>query len=526
MLEYLRVRNIGVIEDVSMEFSKGFVVVTGETGAGKTLLTSALSFLLGSKLPRSTQKSETVVEAVINLKGQELHVRRELNSLGRSRSFRDGELITSAELSQLMQSHIEIFGQNLSVSLSKPQFQLQMLDRAGRISLERLIDMRSRLRQLERELEDFEERNAELTKKRDELRETLAELERARLTTPDEDGVLEEKIEVATHIEETKATLRQALSQLDPDHATGVLDELARLVRVLSRLPGATEISQRVENALIDLSDIKSELYEQLSVLEGDEASLEEMQARLFQLRTLERKYQMPLSELVMLQERCKEELSRSDSGLQSATYLDTEIQHLRSKIADEESQIRSLRVKTASAIKDELETLLADLGLSRTTIEFNLSAERDGTPMETLVSTNPGTPLAPLGHIASGGELSRIMLALCRVLGSDATTLIFDEIDAGIGGETALWVARSLKALGEQKQVVAVTHLAQVASFADQHFVVEKEQSETSTKTVVKELVTYDAQVTEISRMLSGQRDSEAAREHADELLKLGAKG
>ena len=142
---------------------------------------------------------------------------------------------------------------------------------------------------------------------------------------------------------------------------------------------------------------------------------------------------------------------------------------------------------------------------------------------MQTLLATNPGSPLLPLGEAASGGELSRIMLALCRVLGSDATTLIFDEIDAGVGGETALRVARSLKALGEKKQVIVVTHLAQVASFAGQHFVVDKEQSEISTRTKVNELTTYDSKISEISRMLSGQRDSDAARKHADELLHIG---
>ena len=523
MLEHLRVKNLGVIDDISMDFSEGFVVISGETGTGKTLLTAGISFLLGSKLPRPSEKGDTLVEALICIGEDQYHIKRELKQTGRSKCYLNGSLISTSELKGFIENHIEIFGQNLAVSLQRPSFQLKMLDRAGQIDLKTLMLLRSQLGQLQRNREQVLELRDKALEAQDAKVGAIAELERANLSKPDEDMVLQERIETASHSEQIKSTIREALNQLDSDESNAILDQLARLFRTISKLPESEDIAHRVQNSLIDLSDVKSELVEALMTLEADDNQLEQLQERLYLLNVLKRKYGGSLAELIQLQQRYRGELRDSQNFAKKILELETEIDHLRKQLSEEEHSVRSRRSTTAADLTSELKRLLGELGLERVQLQFVLADNGDGAPVQTLLATNPGSPLLPLGEAASGGELSRIMLALCRVLGSDATTLIFDEIDAGVGGETALRVARSLKALGEKKQVIVVTHLAQVASFAGQHFVVDKEQSEISTRTKVNELTTYDSKISEISRMLSGQRDSDAARKHADELLHIG---
>ncbi len=524
MLEHLRVRNLGVIDDVAMDLSEGFVVISGETGAGKTLLTSGLSFLLGSKLSKAPENGETLVEALLYIDDRQYHIKRELKASGRSRCYLDSNLISTSELREFTQNHIEIFGQNLAVSLQHPSFQLRMLDRSGQIDLRGITLLRSKLNDLQREKDQLLELVSKAAEARESQAIVIAELERIGLSDPHEDSKLQEQIEVASHSEEMKVTLRDALVQLDSDGSSSILNQLAQLIRTLSKFPGGTDAVRRVQNSLIDLSDVKSELVEALMELETDESHLEELQERLYLLNSIKRKYGATLSELFDLRESYELQLSDSENLSTRIYELEREIDSVQSQLSEEEDSVRSRRLCTSARLKHELEDLLVDLGLERTQLKFVLAHQGDGSPVQTMLSTNPGSPLRPLGEAASGGELSRIMLALCRVLGSDAATLIFDEIDAGVGGETALRVARSLKALGEEKQVVVVTHLAQVASFASQHFIVEKEYGEESTRTTVKELVTYDSRIEEISRMLSGQRDSDAAKTHADELLRMGA--
>ncbi len=524
MLEHLRVRNLGVIDDVSMDLSEGFVVISGETGAGKTLLTSGLSFLLGSKLSKVAENRDTLVEALIYIDDGQHHIKRELKASGRSRCYLDSDLISTSELREFMQSHIEIFGQNLAVSLQHPNFQLKMLDRAGQVDLRSITLLRTKLSNLQRERDELLELISKVTEAQDERATAISELERCGLSDPDEDSALQEQIEIASHSEQIRLTLRDALVQLDSDGSNSILDQIAQLVRTLTKLPSSVDVLRRVQNSLIELTDVKSELIETLMELESDDGHIEQLQERLYLLNGIKRKYGASLRELLDLRESYKRQLSESQDLFVRANDIDKDIDSIQRQLSQEEESVRMLRSSTSLRLKKELEDLLVDLGLARTQLEFLIASRGDGSPVQTMLSTNPGSPLRPLGEAASGGELSRIMLALCRVLGSDATTLIFDEIDAGVGGETALRVARSLKALSEEKQVVVVTHLAQVASFASQHFIVEKEQGEVSTRTIVKELVAYDSRVEEISRMLSGQRDSDAAKTHADELLRMGA--
>jgi DNA repair protein RecN (Recombination protein N) len=504
------------------------LVITGETGVGKTLVTSAIDLLLGGRASADIVgrfDEVTTIEGILELRdGRELVVRREVTRAGRSRSFRDGALATASELREILGDEVEIFGQSLAQSLSRPAFQLRILDRFGGIDTTDLDAQRAELGRTERALAEGERRRSDDERMAELARYERDELERAELVAPDEDDALIAEIAIGARADEVRSVLAHASGLLGGDQGGTAIEQAGIARSLVEKSEIGTDLVVRLDAVVAELEDLHRELEERLEAIDADPQRLEEAQRRLAVLTGLKRKFNRTLTELLAYRDelRLRTDPAQQHEALEALRRTRDE---LRAQVASEEERVREARSNAALGLVAAVGERLPALGLERARIECRIAEQGDGSPVELLFSANPGSSPAPLRMIASGGELSRVMLALSLVSGADATTLIFDEVDAGVGGETALKVGQALREVGSDHQVVVVTHLAQVAAFADQHLVVEKTSDATSTLTSARVLSDPSERVKEIARMLSGQRDSGAAQRHAEELLTLGAR-
>ena len=544
----LHVQDLGVIEELSLLLGPGMTALTGETGAGKTLVVTAIDLLLGGRAdpvlvrpgaPEARVEGRFCVPVAGPASGTspaphdavETVLARVVPSEGRSRAYLDGRLATLGALAEVGTTLVDLHGQHAHQSLLSAAAQRAALDAAAGVDLTPLRTARDDVARIDAALArlggDARSRAREL----DLLTFQVDEIDAARLDDPDEDAVLEaEETELADAVAHREAGARAAAALADDGAA---LDGLGAALAALGHRSPFSAAAARLRVLQAELLDVASELRDRAEAIAEDPTRLDAVRARRQALRELRRKYGDTLAEVMAEGERLRARRAELVSHDDQVARLERERDAALARVAAAAAVVGGRRRAAAPALAAAVQARLADLAMPRARLAVHVGADDPGDEVTFLLAANPGSPLLPLAKVASGGELARTMLALRLVLGDAGgapagggppPTLVFDEVDAGIGGEAALAVGRSLAALGASHQVLVVTHLAQVAAFADAQVVVRKHDLDGVARTTVTR-VDGAERVAELSRMLSGMSGSEAARRHAEELLAEAAR-
>jgi DNA repair protein RecN (Recombination protein N) len=550
VLSELRVRELGVIEDVTLVLVAGMTVLTGETGAGKTLLVEAISLLTGGSPPPGIVRpgaAQAVVEARFELRrpagapvphGDGLEapspdavLRRVIASSGRGRAYLDGAMVTAAQLADTGRGLVDLHGQNTHQSLLSPSAQRRALDAAAGIDTSPLAKARARLRDAQGQLEGLGGDATARARETDLTRYQLAELDGAGLTSADEEAALREEEEALSDVAGLREAALSAWSVIQADGGAG--DILSSATAGMASRPRLSALRERLLAAREEILDVATEARVLAEQVEDDPERLAAVRDRLHMLRDLRRRYGETLEQVIEFRERLRLRLDELEGHDRRAIEVEALVSRGEQEVAAAEAELFEARRSAAVGMSFAVTSRLHQLALPRARFDIDVSAGPDGGKVTWMLGANPGEPLLPLGRVASGGELSRAMLAArlasmasppARPLGEDTgdlgpTTLVFDEVDAGVGGEAAVEVGRALHDLSRRYQVLVVTHLPQVAAFAEHHLVVSKEVIEDRTVASVTEVCGAE-RVVELARMISGRPDSETARRHAEELL------
>jgi len=529
VLEELRVRDLGVIDDVTVEFGPGMTVLTGETGAGKTLVVEALTLLLGGRadpgLVRSGSDGSLVEARFVadasdrGTDAAELILARSVVAAGRSKGWVDGRMASAHALAEAAGGRLELHGQHQHRSLVQTATQRQALDHYGNVDLSDLHRMTATLRRLSEERSTLGGDARQRAQQADLLRYQIDEIDGAAIADVDEDGRLEEEEDRLAGAGALREAAGAALEALSDDDGSGVIDGLAMVSQHLAGRPPLAVLDSRVKSAMAELSDLATELRAVVETWEDDPARLDAVRARRQLLHELQRKYGASLDEVLAFRRRVSGELAEVEERDRRSMALDAEVADAERGLAEVQATVAAARRAAAPVLAAEIETTLRTLAMP--SARFQVSVDGDGAADEVtfLLGANPGEPMAPLAKVASGGELARTMLAVRLALTDAPEVLVFDEVDAGIGGSAATAVGAALSALAASSQVLVVTHLPQVAAQADHHLLVRKSEADGRTRSEVT-VLDPEARVVEVSRMLSGSPDSPSAQAHARELL------
>ncbi|HEX6311919.1 MAG TPA: DNA repair protein RecN [Acidimicrobiia bacterium] len=527
MLVELRVTDLGIVADLTLVLGPGVTAITGETGAGKTLLVEALDLLLGGRadagLVRDGAPEARVDGRFVDAHGHEVVLSRVVPVEGRSRAYVDGRPATVTELAERGSELVDLHGQHAHQSLLSPAVQRRALDRfAGAPAEDALAAYRAARadeRRIEEELRALGGDDRARAREVDLLRFQIDEIGDARLSDPGEDVGLEAEEALLADATAHRDALATAYTAIEG----GAVDAVGTAVAALADRAPFAEIAGRLRAAQAELDDLARELrlaQEQVAV---DPGRLETVRSRRQLLRELGRKYGETVGDVIAYREEARRRLEELESHEDRARALQEQRSRAAGVAGAAAAALSRARRAAAGPLADAIGPHLRELAMPAARFEAVVEPGEpgdDGADRVTfLLGANPGEPPRPLAKVASGGELSRAMLAARVVLSEAPPTLVFDEVDAGIGGEAGAAVGRLMAALAPRHQVLCVTHLAQVAAFADDQVRVEKR--EVGGRTVATATpVTGDARVSELSRMLAGVGESEHARSHAAELL------
>lgn len=557
MLRHLHIENYALIEHLDIDLNKGFCAITGETGAGKSILLGAIGLLTGERADLSAiqaGKQRCTLEATFDIGGYCLEeffddndldyytlciVRRELTSTGKSRAFINDTPTTVSTLKSLGQKLLDIHSQHQNLLLSSENFQMSVLDvLAGNLKkdkknlslLEQYQEAYKAWRNAVRNLENA--RDAARSNRDDEeyLRFQYTQLEEFN-PQPDEDELLEHECQMLEHAEEICQSLTAGYQILDGEEQSA-LDALRTVSQQLGNIskvyPHALELAGRIEQCNIELRDIARELESESESVECDPGRLEYVRERLNHLYSLEQKHHAGNSdELISIMEKLKEQLSAMDCSEEHIQELEKVEQTTRAAVDKAAAKLTNTRTKAGEEIEKAMVESLTLLGMPNVRFFVNISELRlpstNGTDQVSfLFSANKNTPLQEIQNVASGGEIARVMLSLKQLLtGATALpTIIFDEIDTGVSGHIAESMARIMQKMGTSgRQVISITHLPQIAAMAETHYRVWKTDTNDTTLTHIREL-TQKERIDEIANMLSGSNVSQAAINNAKELL------
>jgi DNA repair protein RecN (Recombination protein N) len=535
MLEELHVRDLALIEEAWLEFGTGLNVLSGETGAGKTVLIEALQLLVGERADSSLVRSgadEALVEGRFEVGSRERTARRRVSAQGRSRAYLDDGMASVGELAEELGPLVDLHGQHDHQALLRPGVHAGLLARFGG---EQVASARARYegafaaaQEAQRRLDDVRDSRAERQARREALESVRDDID-AVAPEPDEDAALEGLLPRLRHAERLAEAAAAAYRALRDEG--GAVDATAGAAKALGASrdvdPTLDDMREEIEGSLAVLEDVASRLRDYGEGLEHDPGELDRTQARLAALDALKRRHGPTLADILVAREAAIDALEELDGDTERLSALAEAARVAEASLAQAGSDLAGALRAVVAPFEGALGQAAEDLamGAGRFGVEVeDLPRERwsQGWParVEFLFSSSAGDAPKSLVKVASGGEVSRVMLALKSVLGQADSTpvLVFDEIDAGIGGATAVAVGRRLANLARDRQVIVVTHLAQVAAFADRHLVVRKDECDERAVTSV-EAVEGDARVAELARMLSGS-DSDAGLAHARELL------
>jgi DNA repair protein RecN (Recombination protein N) len=545
----LRVENLLLIERAELDLVPGLNVVTGETGAGKTVLAHALDLLLGAK-PRSgivrPGAPEAWVEGVFSIPeglpaeiaerlptdAEELVLARKVTAEGRSRAFVGGRSATAADLREVGAVLLAFHGQHEARRLLSPAAQLGLLDgfceaqKAGHLDRrEAHAAAHAAERDARRRLDELREAAGARERELDLLRFELQEIDEVDPAVEEQEELLAAR-ERLRHVEALRGAAfvaSQAVGSDDGGAGAGLAAGEGALDAVAGVDPELDVLAARMSSLRIEADDLSAELARHLERLDADPAELERIEERLQAISRLERKHGGSVAAVLDHAEHCRHRLAELEDveGATAAAQADmAEAAARREKLA---GQLTKTRAKAAPALAKAVVERLANLAMPAARLEVRLEAREPGPTgadhCEFILAPNPGVPAAPVRDAASGGELSRVMLALLAVAGSGTeATQVFDEIDAGVGGQTGRAVGEQLRTLGQDGQVLCITHLPQIAALADRHFAIEKDTDREPARTVVRRLDDPEV-VGELVRMLGGEDGDEGARRHAEEL-------
>jgi DNA repair protein RecN (Recombination protein N) len=527
VLTELSIRDLGVIEHVSLVLGPGMTALTGETGAGKTMLVEAIELLVGGRADPSIVRpgaTEAVIEGRFVVGDDEVVLSRVVPHVGRSRAYVNGRLAPASALGEWGERLVDLHGQHAHQSLLAAATQRAALDRSGGVDLQRLVEARRALAAIDAALAELGGDERARAREVDLLRFQVAELDAAGLGDAEEEAALDAEEDLLAD-----AVAHQEAAAIATDVLTGeggALDVVgAALAAVAGRGPFA-DAEVRLRGITADLADVAVDVRATGERVEDDPERLAAVRERRQLLRELRRKYGETLTDVLAYGGEARERLEELLDHDRRAVALDREREVAAREIDDASSIVLAARQRAAPVLGAAVEARLATLAMPKARLAVDVGEAPPGDEVTFLLAAHPGAPLAPLAKVASGGELARAMLALRLVLLDAAAadggpaTLVFDEVDAGIGGAAALSVGRSLSALaGDGTQVLVVTHLPQVAACADTQVVVAKsDDGEVTTARV--EVVVGDDRVVELSRMLAGTPESAATREAALDLL------
>ncbi|MFT7475442.1 MAG: DNA repair protein RecN (Recombination protein N) [Verrucomicrobiales bacterium] len=520
MLEELRIQNLGVIEDLSLVLPAGSIAVTGETGAGKTMVVGAIQLLMGGRAEPDMVRigaAEAVVEGrFVDRDGTEIVARRVIPTDGRSRAYLDGSLATATGLQERVGHLIDLHGQHSQQSLLRPATQRDALDRFAGIDRAPLRDARADVAAIDAALVDLGGDTTERARQIDLLRYQIEEVQAAELDDPEESERLVEREAVLANAYDHEIAAGQAGDLLGSDGPAA--DALGQAAAIIADASPFASASGRIQALQEELADISAELRSISEHIVDDPEARAIVRARLQLLVELRRKYGPTLGDVMAYAGGLQEQLDQLESHEGQVAELTIRRIAATENLATISNGVRLARTTAASPLAKAVEKELSKLAMANAKVEITVDGEA-GDDVAVLLAPNPGLPMLPVGKNASGGELSRTMLALRLVLAGGPPVKVFDEVDAGIGGETARAVGQALSSLGDTGQVFVVTHLAQVASFAGHHIVIDKSTRRGATASQAR-ILTSEERVIEVSRMLSGSPDSIAAHEHAEELL------
>lgn len=549
MLKGLSIKNFALIEELQVAFDSGLITITGETGAGKSLLLGALGLLLGKRADLSSVKDNSqkcVIEGVFDVKKYGLNsffeeaaldyedqtiIRREILPSGKSRAFINDTPVTLQSLVSLGGRLIDIHSQHQTLEVTTNDFQFEVLDA--------LADADREIKSYRRGLELLKEKEKEVgvlitdqenfTKEYDYNAFLLNELEEAKLK-PGELQELEEQYDQLNNIEEIQERLSGSISIMSSEEV-GVSDQLNTIKNNLSKIESYSgslqELSQRIQSVYIELDDISSSLLDELEKLEADPGRLEQISQRLQLLHNLQVKHTVSdIKELIVIADTLREKVSKTESLSEDIERLKKEIVTIQSQLDKVAEKIHKKRNKALPLLIKELEDILKALGMPNAAFRASLELQdkylSNGKEVLTfLFSANKGGAFGQLKKVASGGELSRIMIAIKSILSryTQLPTIIFDEIDTGVSGEVAHKMADLMMNMSKNLQVFSITHLPQIAANGQNHYKVYKEDIQNTTITQLK-LLSEEERIKEIAEMIGGKNISDSALTHAKSLL------
>lgn len=555
MLKKLDIRNFTLIDHLEMALYPGFSVITGETGAGKSIVIGAIGLLLGNRADAKQVKrgcDKCIIEATFDLsiyhsdvlkdffedndldyEPEECLLRREVNANGKSRAFINDTPVTLALMRELGEQLIDVHSQHQNLLLSKEDFQLNVVDIIAR-DRQQLADYRAAFaeyRSAQRRLEELREQIATSRDNEDFLRFQQKELSEANLASGEQEQ-LEQEAELMSHAEDIKRTLHEADYGLSGDD-TGIVNLTrsiaAQLRSVADVYPEAQELAERLESCFVELKDISQEIASKVDDVEYDPQRFNLITQRLDTIYTLQQKFHVQtVDELLDRLNGINAQLDNIDNSDEELQELERSVEKLHAVCVEKAVVLTDMRRKSAMVVEQELSKLLVPLGIPKVRFKVEVSPADPSTngadKVMFLFSANSSTDMQPVSQVASGGEIARVMLSLKAMISKTIglPTIIFDEIDTGVSGRVAEQMAHIMRDMGKaNRQVLCITHLPQIAAAGSTHYKVAKQETEYGTVSTMTQL-SDEQRITEIAQMLSGSDVSQAAVDNAKSLLAL----
>lgn len=552
MLKQLYIKNFTLIDELNIQMHPGFSVITGETGAGKSIILGAIGLLLGNRADSKSIKAgrdRCVIEAHFDLSKYDMQqfftdndidedlsdtiIRRELTAAGKSRAFINDTPVSLTKMRELGEQLVDIHSQHQNLLLQKEDFQLNVVDIIAQDEKQRK-NYEVAYNQYKQANQKLNALKAEIEKNReneDFLRFQFKELDEAQLQNGEQEE-LEQEYEMLSHSEDIKTALYQADNHLSGDDGN-IIERLKqtseRLANIKDVYPEVTELLERIDSSYIELKDIAQEVNGLTDHVEFDPARLETINERLDKLNSLQQKFHVrDLGELIETYHQLKEQLSHIDHSDEDVEALEQEVTQLLEKAQKQAKELTAIRTKAAKKVEEEMKQRLIPLGIPNVRFSISLTekplSHDGGDKVSFLFSANKSTPLQPVTQVASGGEIARVMLSLKAMISGAVKlpTIIFDEIDTGVSGKIAEKMAQIMVEMGNhERQVLSITHLPQIAAMGSHHYKVSKEETDNGTISRMTEL-SQQERVQEIAQMLSGSDVSEAALANAKELLRI----
>ena len=549
MLRELKIENLAIIDELDIEFEKGFIVLRGETGAGKSIILSGINLLIGEKASVDMirdgeenlvaqgvfdvdEEQKKKLEAMgIDIDGDEIIIRRSYSRSGKARAFVNNVRITLADLKEIASTLVDIVGQHSHQMLLNKNNHIKLLDsflnKDEKDIKENLTSLLYQYREIDSKIEDIERERKETLEKKEFYEYQLEEIEKLKLKDG-EDEILEAEYKRVFNAEKIREKVYESLEYLkDDDSALSLITNSIRNIEYLGKYDERyTELAKRMENAYYELEDCANEIEDISKGIDVTESDLDKIAGRMNTLKRIKEKYKRTLPELIAYREDLKEKLSDIDSGDFKTRELKQELNKVKAEYDKLAEKLTNLRKEIAVKIENELLNELKFLNMEDAKLKVQINKLERMTnegydDVEFFISTNVGQDLKPLNKIASGGEVSRVMLALKVIFSKvdNIPILIFDEIDTGIGGETVRKIALKLKEIGDNTQIISITHSAVIASKASQQFYIEKYVENFKTISRVKKL-SAEERIKEIGRMLVGEKINNEVLEIANKML------